>query len=158
MRKLVLATAALTALGITGTAIAESHMDPAIKRAITARQSLMQLYAFNIGTLGAMAKGDMPYEAEMAQTAADNLAMLAKVDQQGMWPQGSDTESVDGTDALPAIWEDMSGVMEDIGALQEASAQMAEVAGQGLDEMRGAMRPLGGACGSCHEDYRKSDD
>ena len=37
----------------------------------------MQLYAFNISHLGAMAKGEVDYDAAAASAAANNLAALA---------------------------------------------------------------------------------
>ena len=43
-------------------------------------------------------------------------------------------------------------------ALSEAAAAMETAAGQGLESLQGAMGPLGGACGACHEDYRMRDD
>lgn len=124
--------------------------------AIDARQSLMTLYAFNLGTLGGMAQGKMEYDADAAQVAADNLARLAKVNQSAMWPQGSDNESVEGTRALPAIWENSDDMQTKLSDLVSASEAMAEAAGTDLESLQGAMRGLGGACGACHEDYRES--
>jgi cytochrome c556 len=49
------------------------------QRAIEARQSKMTLYAFNLGLLGGMAKGDIEYDAQAAGLAAKNLAALTTV-------------------------------------------------------------------------------
>lgn len=123
--------------------------------AIEARQSLMQLQAFNLGQLGAMAKGEMPYDAEQAQVAADNLVALARLDQSAMWPQGSDSFATDKTRAKPAIWDNFPDLMEKGQDLVKASAAMQEVAGTDLDALRSQMEQLGKACGACHEDYRE---
>ncbi|MWB77017.1 cytochrome c [Pseudooceanicola sp. 216_PA32_1] len=157
MKKLTLAAAALAALGIAGAAIGASHADPAVGAAIKARKATMQLYAFNLGQLGAMAKGDMEYNAAAAQAAADNLVAISGTNQMALWPEGSDNASVEGTRALPAIWEDMEGITKSAAALQTASADMAAVAGTDLASLQGAMGPLGGACGACHKAYRAAD-
>ena len=88
---------------ITAPALADGHANKAIENAIKARQAQMQLYAFNLGQLGAMAKGDMEYNAEAAGAAASNLAALTKLNQMALWPQGSDSDSVEASRALPAI-------------------------------------------------------
>ena len=68
----LLSTVAVAATLFATTASAQ---DAAVKGAITARQSLMKLYAFNLGTLGAMAQGKMDYDAEAASAALiDGLA------------------------------------------------------------------------------------
>jgi len=155
MRMLFLATATLATLGVTTAAIGQSAANPA--PAIKARQSLMQLYAFNLGTLGAMAKGDVEYNAEAAQAAADNLASLASVNQMAFWPEGSDNASVEGTKALPAIWESDSDIGAKVGALQEATQALAATAGDGVEAVQAGLGAVGGACGACHKAYRQSE-
>jgi len=130
-----------------------SAQDP-ISNAITARQSMMRLMAFNIGTLGAMAKGARDYDAATAQTAASNLAKVASLDDRAMWPKASDDMSVSHTAAKPEIWTNLKDVSGKFSALIEASAAMDKAAGGGLDALRGAIGPLGKACGTCHKAYR----
>jgi cytochrome c556 len=157
VKRLATALAVLTATGLGGTALAESHVDPAIAGAIKARQAHMTLYAHNIGVLGNMARERIPYDAEAASAAASNIAALSQLDQSRYWPEGSDN-SVEGSRALPAIWENLDDVMAKTEDLAVAAAAMEEAAGQGLGALKGAMGGLGGACGACHEDYRESDD
>lgn len=143
------------AVGLMATvAIGDSHVDPAVSAAITARQSQMRLFAFNIGTLSGMAQGKIEYNAEAAQTAANNLAALSSIDFGPYWVVGSSNADVAGTRALPAIWENPEGVLAALAALQAATAGMADSAGGGLDGLQSAMSPLGGACGACHQAYR----
>lgn len=151
-------TALFAAIGIVATgAVATSAFaaDP-LEQAAKARQSLMQLVAFNLGPLGAMAKGEMEYDAATATTNAQNLEALSKLDQSGMWPEGSDSASLgeDKTRALPAGWAADSKAMEKHEAWAEASAQLAAVAGDGLDAMKPAVAEVGKSCGGCHDDYR----
>lgn len=154
MKKLFLATAALATLGMTSAAIGQDQKNPAVE----ARQSLMHLYAFNLGTLGAMAKGEMEYDAEAAQAAAGNLAKLASVNQMAMWPEGTDNASIEGTAALPAIWEDGSDIGDKVQALEDATAALADTAGDGVEAIQAGMGAVGGACGACHKAYRASNN
>uniref|UniRef100_UPI003B516F48 c-type cytochrome n=1 Tax=Roseovarius indicus TaxID=540747 RepID=UPI003B516F48 len=150
----------LAAAGIVAThAISQESTDKAIQAAVKARQSQMTLYAFNIGLLGSMAKGEVEYDAEAATAAATNLASLSKLDQSRLWPQGSDSETLgsDTTEALPAIWAEGSDIGDKAMALISAADDMQAAAGDGLDALRGAIGPVGKSCGGCHEDFRLDD-
>ncbi|MEP3428833.1 MAG: cytochrome c, partial [Roseibium sp.] len=63
--KLTCSLAVMTMIGL-GSAFADGKFDNAIK----VRKALMSLYAWNLGQLGAMAKGEVDYDAEAAKTAA----------------------------------------------------------------------------------------
>lgn len=150
--------AGLIVAGIASTAaIGGSHADKATLAAVKARQAQMQLYAFNLGLLGGMAKGEIAYDAAAASAAAANLAALTSLDQSRLWPQGSDNAALgdDVTEALPAIWESGSQVMTKGMTLTEAAAAMQGAAGNGLESLQGSIGGVGKACGACHEDYRK---
>ena len=115
----------------------------------------MQLYSFNLCILGAMAQAKIDYDADAAQAAADRLAALATMNQGAYWLPGSDSDSLEGSRALPAIWEPGSKAGEIGAAMAEAAMAMQAAAGTGLEGVQANMRALGGACGACHEDYRK---
>jgi len=146
-----LTAAALTATGV----FAASHTTPE-GAAIKARQAQMQLYAYNIGTLGAMAKGAVAFDAGAAQAAADNLAALATLNQMSYWLPGTSTADMEGTKALPAIWQNGADVGNKAKGLVEATMAMQAAAGS-LEGVQGAIGALGGACGACHKAYRQSD-
>lgn len=153
MKRTATFSAATLALGVlTGTAFADGHVDAAIK----ARQAQMQLYAFNIGTLGAMAKGEMEYDSAKASTAANNLVTLTSIDQSLMWPQGSDSANAKSR-AKPEMWANFPDVMAKGQAMSDAALAMQEAAGMDLDSLRAAMGALGGSCGGCHKPYREPE-
>jgi cytochrome c556 len=143
--------AAATATTLAVTAHADSHENPAVN----ARQGYMQLMALNIGVLGQMARGNTDYDADTAQAAADNLLTLSQIDQRFMWVPGTDTENMEGTRALPAIWAEDSRVMDIMGEFNTATEGLAATAGDGLDALRAGLGPVGSACGDCHDDYRQ---
>ncbi len=141
---------------LTTTTLADGHGNKAAMAAVQARQATMDLYAFNLGILGAMAKGAVDYDADAAKAAATNLAALSSMNQMAMWPPGSDTDAMgDATRALPAIWAADSKVFEAGMAMATATGALAEVAGDGLDALRGGIGAVGKSCGGCHDTYRQ---
>ncbi len=152
MSRLPIVLAVTCAAAVAGTAFAGGHGgNPAVK----ARKAHMQLYAFNLGTLGAMAKGEMEYDAEAASAAANNLASLSSLGQRGYWAAGTSSDDLpDESRALPAIWQEGSKAGEIGASFAEAAAALAAVAGDGKDAMAGAIGPVGKACGDCHKAYR----
>ncbi|MDJ0640051.1 MAG: cytochrome c [Paracoccaceae bacterium] len=148
-----LALGLVAVLALSGAAYSGGHGgNPAVK----ARKAHMQLYSFNLGTLGAMAKGEVEYDAETASTAANNLAAVSQLSQRGYWLPGTSSDDLpDESRALPALWQEGSKAGEIGGKFAEAAAALAAVAGDGKDAMAAAMGPVGKACGDCHEAYRK---
>lgn len=150
--KLISTAALVVALGASAV-MADGH-SKALMGAVKARQGQMQLYAHNLGVLGAMAKGDVAYDAAAAQAAADNLVAVSGLNAMTMWPQGSDNESIEGSRAKAEIWSNFPDVAAKGAALSEAAVAMAAGAGTDLASLQAAMGPLGGACGACHKAYR----
>ena len=149
--KLALGSAVVAASLATGVALADGHLDKAVK----ARQAQMTLYSFNLGILGAMAKGDAEYDAKVAGGAADNLLAAARLDSSQMWPQGTDTKSMPGkTRALPEIWSTYPEVAEKQKALLEALEALVPAAKKDLESLQGAIGAVGAGCGGCHKPFR----
>ena len=142
-----------TTLCLASMASADSHLSQEQQGAVNARQAHMSLYGFNIAPLGAMAQGNIPYDAEVAAAAAANLAALASMDEARYWVEGTDA-SVGGNRAKAEIWSDPEGFAAQLAKIAETTSALAAVAGDGLDAMKAAFGPVGGSCGSCHEAYR----
>ncbi|WP_370301170.1 cytochrome c [Pseudooceanicola sp.] len=150
-----LAIAAL--LGTASLTIAQD--DKAAMDAIKARKATMQLFAYNLGYLGGVAKGEIEYDAAAASAAASNLAKLTTLDQSRYWLPGTDTASMgEATRALPALWEADSEAGQMVMQLAAAAADLDAAAGDGADAVRAALGPVGQACGACHKAYRQSDN
>ena len=129
------------------------------KGAIKARQGEMQLRKFNAGPLFAMAKGKMPYDAKKAQTLANNLKVLLDLNNGAAWMKGtSNKEYPDDTTALPKIWETWPKIGDYGKDYKKAVNQLASVAGNGKAALGKAVKDLGKACKSCHDDFRKKDE
>ena len=126
--------------------------------AVQARQGHMKAQALHLGALGAMAKGDVAYDAEMASAHASELAALSALAQTGYWPEGTSADEVAGSEALPAIWENMDDFESKKEALHQAAMQLETAAGEGAEQLQAAMSAVGQACGSCHKTYRAEDE
>lgn len=143
------------AVGIGGTAAqAQSEFDNAIK----ARKAVMSLYAWNLGQLGAMAKGDMDYDPEAAKTAAENLRVLVTMNNGAVWPQGSDSTALPGqTRAKVEAWTTYPESAEIGKSLAEAAIAMAEVADGGVENIQANIGAVGKSCKACHDKFRESE-
>lgn len=144
------AFAALAALAVLATPTFAQDVSGAVK----ARKGQFNILALNLGVLGGMARGTVEYDAAAAQAAADSIVHVTKLDQTNMWPAGSDQMSIDGSRALPVIWEKTDDVMAKWAALGEAATAMAAAAGTGKDALGPNLGAIGGACKACHDTYR----
>jgi len=160
MKKLLLVTLATIALGATAL-VSFAQDELPFQNEIEARQSFMHILRFNLGILGAMAKGEAPYDAAQASAAANNLLAASKMSNSAMWPAGSDmsAEGLEGaTAAKPDIWASMPSFGEKGHALTEALEGMAAAAGDGLGALRSTMGAVGDGCKGCHESFRAPED
>lgn len=160
MKKFLLVSFATVALGAT-TFVTLAQEEAPFQNEIDARQSFMHIYRFNLGILGAMAKGEKPYDAAQASAAANNLLAAAKMSNGAMWPAGSDmsAEGLEGvTWAKPDLWANLPEVGEKSRALTEALEAMAAAAGDGLGAVRSNIGAVGDGCKGCHEPFRVSKD
>lgn len=150
IKSAILATATLTFVA------APVFADKAAEKAIGARKAQMQLYSFNIAQLGAMAKGEVDYDAGVASAAASNLAALAALNGMAMWPQGTDSTAMpDMTRTKVEAWTTWPKIRDAGDAMKKASADLALVAGNGLEALQGGIGAVGKSCGGCHKPFRE---
>lgn len=154
-RKSVFTAAVFAASAFATVAISGGHSDR--NPAVVARQSHMELYQHNLIVLGSMARGNVDYNADAAQAAATNIVKLTTLNQMSYWPPGTDNESIDGTRALPALWQNFPEVIAKATAVAEAALALEAAAGTGVEAMGAALGPLGQACTACHESFRQAD-
>ena len=143
-------------IGLTFVAPAfAAEKDPNLKL-IKARQSEMQLRSFSAGPLFGMAKGQVAYDAETASKLANNLKALLELDMGRAWAKGTGNDAYAGkTTALPEIWSTYPEISEKGQAYAKAVNELAAVAGNGLDALKGKIGALGKGCKGCHDDFRE---
>ena len=145
----------LLLIGLTLTSPGFAGKDPKMN-AIKARQGEMQLRAFNVGPLFAMAKGKMDYDAELASKLAGNLKLMLDLDNGRAWMQGTDNEAYSGkTTALPKVWTTYPEIGKYGKKYGMAVNEVAAVAGNGVDALKSKMGALGKSCKGCHDEFRE---
>lgn len=158
MQKSVFTVISVMAIALGGMTHADGHIsDEQIQAAVKARHAHMQLYSFHLGTLGGMAQESIPFDAAAAQAAAESMAALSGLDQSGYWLPGSDSDSIEGSRALPAIWADDSDIGTKAMEFREVAMALPGSVGD-LDTLKASVGALGGACGACHRPYRQSNN
>ncbi|MFC3095987.1 cytochrome c [Alteromonas sediminis] len=120
---------------------------------ITFRQSLFQLIRSNMGPLGAMARGQMPFDEAVMAKNAERLTQLAAMVPDYM--AVDTTKFNDGSDAKADIWQNRDDFNKKAQALYDASAGLlATVEAKDTDSYRKAIGAVGASCKACHDDYK----
>lgn len=155
MKKLLVAALAL-AVAAPATIIAV-HAQESAQDAIAARQALMRANGGAAGLSGAMLKGDLDYNPQVARAAIATMRGVA-LSLGAHFPEGSAGE---GTKAAPAIWEKPDEFAALIEKLKNDTAAAVETAGKDgpadLDAFKAAVTPILSDCQSCHEQFRLSN-
>ncbi len=146
----------LVAAVAAGAAVAQATPEE-LAAAVEARHAHMKGYAAALGALGKMAKGEVAYDAAAATEAANRLVELSSADQSGFWLPGTEAGAFADSEALPALFGNLEDYAARTAALNAAAVAMQTAAATDLAALQAAMGTLGGACGSCHEVYRKPD-
>jgi cytochrome c556 len=120
---------------------------------VTKAQTLMKGNGKNAGALGAMFKGDKPYDqatvdAALAQfeDTAKQLPTLFPESVKGLKPDGDYSSS-------PKIWEDKADFAEHIASFSKVVAD-AKGKIKDIDTLKATFPLIGKQCGGCHETYR----
>jgi cytochrome c556 len=138
---------ALVAGGIGSVLAAQKPEDT-----VAYRQGILRALGWNVGPMGAMVKGEVPFDAQRFAFLAGRTAALAPMALEGFTPDTQDAKS----HARPALWKNMDDFKARMDKLQEATAALATVA-QGGDEA-GIKRQFGETvqvCKGCHDEYRE---
>ena len=97
--------------------------------------------------MGAMVKGQMPYNQAEFLRNAEIVADMSKIAPHA-FPAGSDTGAK--TRAKPEIWSDAAGFKK---VMDNFQAEVAKTASS-VDQVRGQFGALGKSCSACHDNYR----
>lgn len=126
--------------------------------AIEIRHGLMLQMASDVGKLGAIAKGETPYDAATATQAAANIAAIASVLSMDQFPAGSEAGTAQDSYSLPKIWATPDDFNAKINGLRDSASFMVSAAGKDGAAIKGVMANLGGACSACHKAYRQPEN
>ena len=147
IRRAVIAVAAAAVL-VPAAALAEKNP------AIGYRQAMMDLVYANFGPVGAMVKGDIPWDDVRVAGYGKDLKAIAGLNAMRGWPAGSE-----GGESLPEIWSDMGEFQKKMEAFQAEAAKFGDVAASGDREaIKAQFGATGKTCKSCHDAFKKDDD
>jgi len=137
------ALAATVMLAITAAAMTATE-------AIKERQQAMEGVLDGMKTLGAIAKKQQPFEADVVRASAEAIA--SHLERFGeLFPEGSDAGDVE-TWAKPEIWSDRGHFDELLESTHTAAVELQSVTEEAA--FPPALGALGNGCKSCHDLYR----
>lgn len=123
--------------------------------AMEARQGYFKMLGANMGVLAGMAKGEIPYDEDRAAMHASNIETLSQYNLGFHFPQGTSSDDLEESEALPKIWSELDGVVAKHADLAEAAAGAGDAVRGGQDNVGPVVQALGGTCKACHDNYRK---
>ncbi len=118
------------------------------------RQAIFQLVKSNVGVLGAMNKGAIPFNAQTMQTNSLRLEQLSLMleDYFATDTTGFDVE----TEALNKIWTNQTDFNEKVTALTDAAINLNKVAKAGDSaQYKSAIGQVFKSCKGCHDNYKE---
>ena len=139
---------ALAVGSVSATALAAS--DP-----ILVRQKIMKSNGAAAKPAGAMLKGEMEFDAVVANAAIRTMNAVAYTFDH-FFPAGSETGMK--TTASPKIWQDMDGFKAKLAQFQKDTDAAAAAEPKDLEAFKAVMGPVFKNCKGCHEDYRIKKD
>lgn len=152
LRRLTLAGAVVIGLAVTPFAV--SHFDDKEMQQ-SYRQSWFAMVAMNFGPMASSVKGEIPWNQEMMQGWANDLATLTTLNIMRGFGDGSDKGT---TRAKPEIWENKADFESKMNDLKTAAAALQKTTTGGDREAIAAdVGAVGKACKACHDDYKSKD-
>ena len=144
--KIAIATAAIA---VATSALAQPKPEAFVKQ----RKAAFTLMGWYFGPLGAVAKGEKPFNKDEATKATALIATMAKLPFDSFV---AGTEAIGNTEALPAVWSNNAKFKELATKLGVETDKLAAVAAAGDAEgFKKQFGVVGGTCKACHDDFRK---
>jgi cytochrome c556 len=147
LHHIVLATTASVVALTAGSAFAQFQKP---EDAIKYRQSVFTVMANSFGKIGAVVKGEAPYNKDEVAKNAAIVAMMSTLPWQAF---GAGTE---GGKAQPGIWTDGAKFKANSEKMQLAVADLNKAAQSGdLESIKKTFGAAGATCKTCHDDFKK---
>ena len=119
------------------------------------RHELMEGVGDAAKPIGTMLKGERDYDRDVVMASLETWH-VASMRFGELFPAGSETG--EGTEAAPAIWEDRAGFDEALDKFRKAT-QAAMVANpETLEAAKPVIGPVFETCKGCHDTYRIEDE
>ena len=149
MQKLTKIAIATAAIAVATSALAQPKPEAFVKH----RQSAFALMGWYFGPMGAVAKGEKPFNKDELVKATALVATMAKLPYDS-FPVG--TETVGNTQALPTVWSNNAKFKELAAKLATETDTLAKLALAGDEAgFKKQFGVVGGTCKACHDDFKK---
>ncbi|MCB5189145.1 cytochrome c [Methylobacillus arboreus] len=124
--------------------------DPKPEEEIRYRQSVFNVIGRNFNALGAIAKGERPYDQAFAVKTANLVELLAPLPF-GSFGPGTDKGALHRSDAK--IWTDQAKYKE---ATDKFLAEVSKLStsAKDLNSLKAQVGEIGKTCKGCHDDFR----
>jgi cytochrome c556 len=154
MKKIIIISA-LACLISAGSVVAqEAKSEKQANNAVKFRQSIFQLVRSNMGPLGGMAKGQIPFNEQTMEVNGQRIEQLGLMIEDYF---ALDTTPIDvKTGAKDSIWKNRDDFNSKAMDMVKA-AQALQLVAKSKDESnyRKAIGAVGATCKACHDDYKK---
>lgn len=119
--------------------------------AIKYRKSVMTVMSWQFQPLGAMVKGERPFDKDVFVKNAAYLEVLSKMPLEG-FVAGSDKGE---TKAKPEIWTEMDKFKGGMDKLQTETAKLAQLAKTGdMNMIKAQFGETAKSCKACHDNFK----
>jgi len=123
--------------------------------AVKYRQSVYTVIGWNFKPMGAMVKGEIPFDAAAVARHAQYVEMMSKAAPEG-FTKGSGPDVVKNTEAKPEIWTNWSKFETKMNDFQQEATKLAEVAKGGKEaDIKAQFGKTAETCKACHKEFRK---
>lgn len=122
-----------------------------VEDAVKYRQSAFSVMSTHMGRIGAVVKGNKPYDKAAVEADAAVIEMMAKLPWTA-FPAGS---NLPNSKAKADIWSDQDKFRAGADKLQQETAKLSTAAKSGdLNAIKAAFGAVGQSCKSCHDSFR----
>ena len=147
LKQIILAAIAPALVAGTGITYAQFKKP---EDAIKYRQSAFTVMANSFGKIGAVVKGEAPFNKDEVAKNAAVVAMISTLPWQAFGP------GTEGGNALPSVWSDNAKFKAAGEKMQLAVANLNTAAQSGDQEaIKKAFGAAGATCKGCHDDFKK---
>ena len=143
--------------GILGLSVltAANAADAKPEDTVKYRQSVYTIIGWNFKPIGAMMKGEAPFDAAAVARHAQYIEMLSKALPEG-FTKGTGPDAVKNTEAKPEIWTKASDFDTKMKDFQQEAAKLAETAKSGDEKaIKAQFGKTAETCKACHKEFRK---
>jgi cytochrome c556 len=139
------------AIVLVGLSLPVSAQDARVAGQVKLRQSAYTVLGAQMGIMGNMLQGRVPYDAKAFQIAAERAAFMATV-VPDVFPAGSMNAS---SKAKAELWSNAAEFQKLMNDLQTRTAALVTAAQSGnLETIKPALGATGASCKACHDKYK----